>query len=133
MVYVKEIQEYLDYYEKAPNLFNNKRKLLIENIVKPLLKRDDIFFDEETYHKCIRYCERWYYKLFPYEKFIYAFVFMYKNDIPIFRTFVIIEGRGNGKDGFIIPLVNFLQTEYYGIKNYNIDIVATSEEQAKNT
>lgn len=133
MVYVKEIQDYLDYYEKAPNMFNNKRKLLIENIVKPLLKRDDIFFDEETFHKCIRYCERWYYKLFPYEKFIYAFVFMYKDDIPIFRTFVIIEGRGNGKDGFIIPLVNFLQTEYYGIKNYNIDIVATSEEQAKNT
>lgn len=93
MVYVKEIQEYLDYYEKAPNLFNNKRRLLIENIVKPLLKRNDIFFDEETFHKCIRYCERWYYKLFPYEKFIYAFVFMYKDDIPIFRTFVIIERK----------------------------------------
>ena len=133
MVCCKEIDEYIKYYEECPNVFNNKRKLLIENIVKPTIARDDIFFDEETYYNCIKYCEKWYYKLFLYEKFIYAFVFMYKNDIPIFRTFVIMEGRGNGKDGFIMPLLNFLQTHYYGVKNYNIDIVATSEEQSQNS
>ena len=133
MVCCKEINEYIEYYEKCSNIFNNERKLLMENIVKPTIARNDIFFDEKTYYMCIQYCEKWYYKLFPYEKFIYAFVFMYKNDIPVFRTFVIIEGRGNGKDGFIMPLLHFLQTEYYGIKNYNIDIVATSEEQSQNS
>lgn len=133
MVCCKEIHEYIKYYEECPNVFNNKRKLLIENIVKPTIARNDIFFDEETYYNCIKYCEKWYYKLFLYEKFIYAFVFMYKNDIPVFRTFVIMEGRGNGKDGFIMPLLNFLQTHYYGVKNYNIDIVATSEEQSQNS
>lgn len=133
MVCCKEIDEYIKYYEECPNVFNNKRKLLIENIVKPTIARNDIFFDEETYYNCIKYCEKWYYKLFLYEKFIYAFVFMYKNDIPVFRTFVIMEGRGNGKDGFIMPLLNFLQTHYYGVKNYNIDIVATSEEQSQNS
>lgn len=133
MICCKEINDYLEYYNKCPNVFNNERKLLIENIVKPTLVRDDIFFDEETYYKCIRFVERWYYPLFPYQKFVYTFVFMYKNDIPVFRTFIILEGRGNGKDGFIVPLLHFLTTQYYGVENYNIDIVATSEDQANDT
>ena len=133
MICCKEIDDYLEYYHKAPNVFNNERKLLIENIVIPTLSRDDIFFDESTYHKCIKFVERWYYPLFPYQKFLYAFVFMYKNDVPVFRTFIILEGRGNGKDGFIVPLLHFLTTQYYGVENYNIDIVATSEGQANDT
>ena len=133
MVYCKEIEEYIKYYENNKETFNEKRKKLMENIVKPMLQREDIFFDIETYQKCIKYCEKWFYKLFPYQKFIYAFVFMYKDDIPIYRTFVVVEGRGNGKDGLIMPLLNFLQTEFYNVKNYNIDIVATSEEQSKNS
>lgn len=133
MICCKEINDYLDYYERCPNVFNNERKLLIENIVKPTLKRTDIFFDEETFYKCIKFTERWYYKLFPYEKFVYAFVFMYKDDIPAFRTFLIMEGRGNGKDGFIMPLLHFLTSQYYGVQNYNIDIVATSESQANDS
>lgn len=133
MIYCKEINDYLEYYNKCSNVFNNERKLLIENIVKPTLVRDDIFFDKETYYKCIRFVERWYYPLFPYQKFVYAFVFMYKNDVSVFRTFIILEGRGNGKDGFIVPLLHFLTTQYYGVENYNIDIVATSEDQANDT
>ena len=133
MICCKEIDDYLEYYHKAPNVFNNERKLLIENIVIPTLSRNDIFFDESTYHKCIKFVERWYYPLFPYQKFLYAFVFMYKNDVPVFRTFIILEGRGNGKDGFIVPLLHFLTTQYYGVENYNIDIVATSEGQANDT
>lgn len=133
MIYCKEIDEYISYCEKNPEKINKDRKLLIENIVKPLLKRNDVFFDSETYYKCIRYCERWYNKLFPYQKFIYAFVFMYENDIPIFKTFIVLMGRGNGKDGMMSPLMNFLQSRFYGVTNYNVDIVATSEEQAQDT
>jgi len=134
MICCKEIDQYIEKYEKEKIHFNKERILLIENIVKPLLKREDIVFDEETYRKCIAFCEKWFYKLFPYQKFIYAFVFMYdKNDIPLFRTFIIEMGRGNGKDGMIMPLVTFLTTKYYGVKGYNIDIVATAEDQAQDT
>ena len=97
------------------------------------MRRNDVFFDEKTYQNCIRYCEKNYYPLFPYQKFIYAFAFMYKGDIPIFPKFLIMMGRGNGKDGFIVPLVNFFQTPLYGVKNYHIEIVANSEEQVKDT
>ena len=134
MICCKEIEEYLDFYEKSKNVFNKERILLIENIVKPTLEREDVVFDSDTFYKCLKYCEKWYYPLFPYQKFIYAFVFMYDlEDFPLFRTFFIEMGRGNGKDGFICPLVDFLTSQYYGVKNYNIDIVANSESQANDT
>ena len=130
----KEIDDYILYYEQCPNVFNNERKLLIENIVKPTLERDDIFFDEKMYRNCLRFVDRWYYPLFPYQKFIYAFVFMYDKDgLLVFKEFDIIMGRGNGKDGFIIPLLHFLTTQYYGVENYNVDIIANSEEQAQDS
>lgn len=99
----------------------------------PTLRRNDVFFDEKTYQNCLKYCEKHYYKLFPYQKLIYAFAFMYKDDIPIFPKFFIMMGRGNGKDGFIVPLVNFFQTPLYGVKNYHVEIVANSEQQVKDT
>ncbi|MCB6952223.1 terminase large subunit domain-containing protein [Agathobacter rectalis] len=133
MVICKEIDDYLKYVKEHPKWINKKRKQLIKNIVKPLLKRNDIFFDKETYENCLEYCKVNYYELFPYQKFIYAFVFMYKDDIPVFPKFFIKEGRGNGKDGFIVPLVNFMQTPLYGVRNYHVEIVANSEDQVKDT
>jgi len=136
MICCSEIDEYIKFVEENPNETDDEIKLLIKNIIKPTLSRDDVFFDEETFHKAIQYCERWYYKLFPYQKFAYALFFMYdKNntDIVIFPDILIVMARGNGKDGMIMPLANFLQTQYYGVKNYHIDIVATSEEQALNS
>lgn len=133
MITCKEIDEYVKYARDYPDWINTERKLLIKNIVLPTLRRDDVFFDDIRYQKCIKYCEKHYYKLFPYQKFIYAFAFMYKDDIPIFPTIFVMMGRGNGKDGFIVPLVNFMQTPIYGVNNYNIEIVANAEDQAKDT
>lgn len=39
-------------------------------------------------------------------------------------------GRGNGKNGFISPVIWYLTTHYHGIKGYNVDIIANNEEQA---
>lgn len=133
MIICKEIDDYLQYVKQHSTWINKERKLLIKNIVKPTLKRNDVFFDAIMYQKCIKYCETNYYPLFPYQKFIYAFVFMYVNDMPLFPKIFVMMGRGNGKDGFMVPLVNFLQTPIYGIKDYNIEIVANSEKQAKDT
>lgn len=133
MIRCQEIDDYLEYAKQHPGWINKKRKLLIKNIVLPLLKRDDVFFDEKTYKNCIKYCEKYYYSLFPYQKFVYAFAFMYKDDMPIFPKFFIMMGRGNGKDGFMVPLINFFQTPLYGVRNYHIEIIANSELQAKDT
>lgn len=132
MIYCQEINDYLEYYEQCPNDFNIERKLLIENIVKPTLQRTDIFFDKETYYNCLEFCKLWFYEFYPYQKFLTAFIFMYdKENMPVFRTFIIMLGRGNGKDGWLIPVATFLTTELYGIKGYDINIIANNELQAE--
>ena len=133
MIICKEINDYIEYANQHSKWINNDRKLLIKNIVKPLLKRKDVLFDEDTYRKCLAFCEKNYYPLFPFQKFIYAFVFMYNDDRPIFPKIFMMMGRGNGKDGLMVPLANFLQTPLYGVKNYHIELVANSEQQIKDT
>ena len=58
---------------------------------------------------------------------------MYKNDMPVFPKIIILEGRGNGKDGMMVPLANFFQTPLYGVMNYHVELVANSEQQIKDT
>lgn len=132
-VYCKEIEEYYRYTFEHPEEIDNEIRLLFQNIIMPTLETGDVYFDSKQLDQCIRYCERWYYKLDLYQKAIYACVFMYCKDdhnIVKFLEIFLFMARGNGKDGLIMPLANYLQTHYYGIKNYNIDIVATSEESA---
>lgn len=133
MIYCKEIYDYLDYYENNKELFNEERILLIENIVKPTLKRTDIVFDADGYYRCLKFCELWFYPFYPYQKFVTAFMFLYKDDNVVFRTFVIMMGRGNGKDGWIIPIALYFTSELYNIPSYDVDVIATSESQAKDS
>ena len=134
MITCKEIDDYLAYCKEHSKWINRDRKLLIRNIVKPTLKRKDVFFDEETYRNCLRYIEGNFYPLFPYQKFIIAFVFMYDSTgEPVFPEIVILMGRGNGKDGLMAPLANFFQTPLYGIPEYHVELVANSEQQIKDT
>lgn len=135
MIICKYVDEYIEYAENHKEWINKERWLLIENVVKPIMQRNDVYFDYDQIENCIRYCEVNYYPLFPYQKFIYSFVFLYEKytGLPIFRKFFIEMGRGNGKDGFIAPLVNYLQTPLHGIDNYNVDIVANSEDQSEDT
>lgn len=134
MIYCDEIQEYLQFTKDFPEKVSDEVHDLINNICIPTLNRNDIIFDKKTYENCIKYCEKNYYKLFPYQKFIYAFVFMYDHDdFVVFNTFFIEMGRGNGKDGMIMPLLNFLQTPLYGVDGYNIDIVCNNNDQSKDS
>ena len=136
MVYCKEIEDYYKYICDNPEEIDEEIKLLFKNIIIPTLQNGDVYFDAKQLEQCIAYCEKWYYPLGIYQKAIYACVFMYDaedHDIVKFSDVFILMARGNGKDGMIMPLANYMQTHYYGIKNYNIDIVATSEEAAINS
>jgi len=135
MITCREIDDYLQYAKDHSKWINRDRKLLIRNIVKPTLKRKDIYFDEKTYRDCLCYIENNFYPLFPYQKFIIAFVFMYTigENEPVFPEIVILMGRGNGKDGLMAPLANFFQTPLYGIPEYHVELIANSEQQIKDT
>ena len=47
MIICKEIAEYLQYAEEHPKRISKEVKLLIENIVSPTLRRNNVFFDEK--------------------------------------------------------------------------------------
>ncbi|MEG0403835.1 MAG: terminase TerL endonuclease subunit [Anaerorhabdus sp.] len=130
----KEIDEYISLCDNGILIISNDVRLLIDNIVKPLLIDEFVKFDADTYDKYLKYTSKYYYPSFHFQKFLAAFHFMYyDDDTLVFNEYLYMMGRGNGKDGFISPLCNFFQTEYFGVKNYHIDIVANDESQAEET
>lgn len=70
--------------------------------------------------------------MFPWERFIFALCHVYdqRDNTLIFDEFFILMGRGNGKNGFVSMLAWYFTTPNHGIKSYNIDIVANSQDQA---
>lgn len=133
MIHQKYVDEYIQLYKSGKVKFNEERKLLVDYLEKYVLSRDDLYFDDDLIEKCIRFGEKWYFPLVPFDKFLIAFVFLfYKNKRRVFyRKHLWMFGRGGGKNGLISVITHFLISELHGIENYNISIVANSEEQAK--
>ena len=74
------------------------------------------------------------FSLFPWQKFVNVFVFglRWKSDNTlVFNRYLIYMGRGAGKNGYISWDGFFMMSKQHGIRDYQIDIVATSEDQAK--
>lgn len=98
------------------------------------LNNPDVFVDTEKTEKAVELIERYFrMKLFPWEKFVLALVHCYykSSDTLVFTEYLIMMGRGNGKNGFISGVAWYLTTMYHGVPGYNVDIIANSEDQAK--
>lgn len=61
----------------------------------------------------------------------YLWCSMEKDKTLVFNRYLSLMGRGNGKTGFASWNNFFLLTAKHGIKNYDIDIYANNESQAK--
>ena len=98
------------------------------------LNNPGVFVDTEKTEKAVELIERYFrMKLFPWEKFVLALVHCYyrSSDTLVFTEYLIMMGRGNGKNGFISGVAWYLTTMYHGVSGYNVDIIANSEDQAK--
>lgn len=128
----KHVKYYMDQYETGKIKVSKYVVLLFLYLQKHVLNRDDIYFDTEQHENYIAFTEKNYFPLMPFQKFITAFVFMYYKEggHPFFAQFFLYKARGAGKNGLISSLVNFLISDLHGIENYDISIVANSEEQA---
>ena len=110
----KEIKQAMDYVESK-------------------LNNPDVFIDSAAIEKGVELMERYFeFKLLDWELFVFALIhcFYKSNDTVVFDEFLIVMGRGNGKNGFISPVAWYLTTQYHGVKAYNVDIIANSEDQA---
>ena len=129
----KEIDTYMNLINSGTIESNEDIKKAMR-YYENILSRDYIFIDEEATEKAIKLVEKYFdIKLFEWERFIFGLVHVYdkRDDTVVFNTFLIMMGRGNGKNGFISCLVWYLTTHYHGIDGYNVDIIANSEDQAK--
>lgn len=103
------------------------------DLVEEKLSNPDVIIKHDMIDKAIELTERYFeVKLLDWELFIFALIHCYykSSDMVVFDEFLIVMGRGNGKNGFISPVGWYLTTHYHGVKGYNVDIIANSEEQA---
>lgn len=107
----KELMNFLRWKLSQPNIVIN------HDIIKKSIEKPAEYFPFE---------------LFPWQRFINAFIFgvRYDDGRLVFNRFFIYIGRGAGKNGYIAFDTFFMTTGHHGINRYNVDIVATSESQA---
>lgn len=129
----KYIDQYVDLIlsNKVPS--GKRLKKAIHYILKKL-DDDDIFIDTKQTEKAKELIESHFgFELLPWELFVLGLIHcFYKSlDAVVFRKFLIIMGRGNGKNGFISALSWYFTTPTHGIRDYHVDIVSNSEDQAR--
>lgn len=133
MTKCKYIDDYISAVEDGKIMSSSEIKKACAYI-KNKLSDKDVFIDIEKIEKAKELIER-YFKmpLFNWELFVLSLVHCYyiSTDTVVFSEYLIMMGRGNGKNGFISGLAWYLTTKYHGIQGYNVDIIANSEEQAK--
>lgn len=131
--YHQYIDSYMDGCRNG-EIIVDKDILAAMDYIEFKLNNPDVFIDGEKIEKGVELIERYFeITLLDWEIFVFALIhcFYKSNDTVIFDEILIMMGRGNGKNGFISCVAWYLSTHYHGIKGYNIDIIANSEEQAK--
>lgn len=134
---MRSYSPYIDpYIRKIKNnevLHCKEQDQMIDNIVIPVLEREDVIIDNKKIEEGLSLQKYFPYRLIEWEIFLFALivgVFTTDGDI-FFKDIRIIVGRGSGKNGFISFLCFYFLSPYHGIRGYNIDLMANSEEQAK--
>lgn len=131
--YHKYIDDYMETIRtgKIPSSKEIKKAM---DYIETKLDDPDVIIKSEMIDKAVELIEKYFeIKLLDWELFILALIHCYyeSDDMVVFDEILLMMGRGNGKNGFISPLVWYLTTHYHGVQEYNVDIIANSEDQAK--
>lgn len=132
MTSCKVIDEYIDLVKSGKYRVCREQIQLIK-FVENVFENEEIYVDEEQLEKHLALQKYFPYKLFEWEKFCFTLHNCTYSSPGVLRfpDLVIIVGRGAGKNGYLAFEDFALITPVNGVKNYDIDICATSEEQAK--
>ena len=127
------VENFITLWKTGKIILNKERILLIAYLEKHILTRDDIYFDEKHIDQFVRFTEKHYFKLQDFQKFIVPFVFLYfkEDDELFYEQHFIMMARGAGKNGLITALSNYFISPLHNIRNYDVSVVANSEDQAK--
>lgn len=131
MTNCKVIDEYIDLVKSGKYRVCREQIQLIK-FVENVFENEEIYVDEEQLEKYLALQKYFPYELFEWEKFCFALHNCTYSAPGVLRfpDLVIIVGRGAGKNGYLAFEDFALLTPVNGVKNYDIDICATSEDQA---
>ena len=130
----KYIDEYIDLIKSGKVEHCKEQEQMIDNIILPALAREDVYINIEEIEKGLALQKYFEYNLIAWEKFCFAVIVgirFKENDDIYFKDIRIIIGRGSGKNGFISFLAFYFMSPAHGVKGYDIDILANTEDQAK--
>lgn len=128
-----EITTYLRLVETGKVRSCERQKKLC-SYVRKVFAEEELIIDTDriaAYSKLLQFFP--FKELFPWEWFVLVlFLCVFRKDgEPRWDELYCIVGRGAGKNGLISFMAFCLMTASNGIPNYNINICANSEEQAK--
>lgn len=129
----RHLDDWIDIVEKRKMPIN---KDVIKNVqlVQRVLNHPDIRIDPERINECIELIEKYRpYKLAEIQRYIHSAIsgIFWKDGRIAFRKILLYVGRGFGKNSILSDASLYLLSNRHGVSDYNIDIVANSENQAK--
>lgn len=126
------IQKYIDLVRKAPYKMCEEQYQLCD-LIEKIFETEELVVDSEQLDKYLAFQKYFPFDLLDWE--VFCFVLhncVYKKNGQLrFPVLLIYVGRGAGKNGYLGFEDFCLLTPVNGIKHYNIDIFAMSEQQAK--
>lgn len=135
LVMVCKFHPYIDsYLEEMAGSGQCRTIRAAAKYVKKKLSQPFVQIEREKIDRAVELMEQYFeMTLFPWERFIVACVHCFddRNDTVIFDEYLVVMGRGNGKNGFISALIWYLTSAAHGVQGYNVDIIANSEGQAR--
>lgn len=128
----KEVQEYIDLVRGGEFPSCKEQHQLIAHVEK-CFSTEKLRVDYWRIEKYLSYQQYFPFELFPWEKFCFVLhnCIFDAMGLPRWADLLLLVGRGAGKNGYLAYEDFCLITETNGIPQYNIDICATSEDQAR--
>lgn len=128
------IQAYIDLVKSGITPMCREQYQLAD-LIEKAFATEDIYINEEQLERYMGLQRYFPYKLLPWESFLFALHnCTYTADGELrWPCLVIVVGRGAGKNGYLAFEDFALLTPINGVKEYHIDIFATSEDQARAT
>ena len=132
MTNCKQIDDYINFVRSGEYKFCREQYQLCD-MIERVFEEEDLMIDQTQLDKYLSYEKYFPFKLFPWEKFVFALhncVYRQNGELR-WPTLDIFMGRGGGKNGYLGFEDFCLLTKTNGIRKYDIYIFATSEDQAK--
>lgn len=135
----KDVPELCEYISLVENAGTKGRKRVcvwqkkLVKFVKNIFENENLIINREQLSKYMGLQKYFDFSLFPWEKFVFMLhCCVYRADgLPRFPDLFLFMGRGGGKNGYLAFEDFALISPYNPIQQYDIDICATAEEQAR--